>query len=93
VKAITVNTVHGKDESIQRVIKKFHPDIESMEGAAFFYVCMMEKIPCIQLRSISNRIERRNRADWDILLSLSNLNEVLSQFFNTLKEQKPSVSI
>ena len=91
VKAITVNKVHGKEESIRRTINKFHPDIESMEGAAFFYVSIMEKIPCIQLRSVSNRIERRNRENWDIHLSMHNLNEVISNFFVEIQELKPSV--
>jgi len=91
VKAITVNKVHGKEESIHRVVQKFHPDIESMEGAACFYVCMMEKTPCIQLRSISNRIERRNRDNWDIHLSMQNLNDVIFQFFREIQEMNPSL--
>ncbi len=85
VKAITVNKVHGNDDSIQRVIKKFHPDIESLEGAAFFYVCMMEKIPCIQLRAISNRVERRNRNSWNLDLSLQNLKQVTLQFMEEIQ--------
>ncbi|MBI3501378.1 MAG: futalosine hydrolase [Bacteroidetes bacterium] len=56
-KAITVNTVHGNASSIKKVVKKFNPDIESMEGAAFFLACMEEKIPCIQVRAISNYVE------------------------------------
>jgi futalosine hydrolase len=85
VKAITVNTIHGNDLSIQKAMKKFHPDIESMEGAAFFYVCMMEKIPCIQLRAISNRVERRDRSGWDIELSLKNLELTTINFLKTLQ--------
>jgi len=90
VKAITVNKVHGNDESIHRVIQKFHADIESMEGAAFLYVCLMEKIPCVQLRAISNRVERRNRGLWNIELALSNLNEVLFQFIENIEETELS---
>ncbi len=74
VKAITVNKVHGNNDSILNTIIKFHPDVETMEGAAFFYVCMMEKIPFLQLRSISNRIEHRNREAWNIILAMENLN-------------------
>jgi futalosine hydrolase len=90
VKGITVNTVHGNETSIHRVIQKFHADIESMEGAAFIYVCLMEKIPCIQLRAISNRVEHRNRALWNIELALRNLNEVLSHFIAGIEEIKLS---
>ena len=85
VKAITVNKVHGNSDSIQRIVKKFQPDVESMEGAAFFYVCMMEKIPCIQLRAISNRVERRNRPTWNTDLSLQNLKQVIAEFIESIQ--------
>ena len=84
VKAITVNTVHGHEKTIQRTRENFHPDVESMEGAAFHYVCMMEKIPSIQLRAISNRVERRNRPAWNIPLALNNLTDTTLHFLNQL---------
>lgn len=84
VNAITVNTVHGNKKSIKNAVQKYNPDIESMEGAAFFYVCMMEKIPCIQLRAISNYVERRNKNKWNIPLALNNLTNVTLDFIETL---------
>jgi futalosine hydrolase len=90
VKAITVNKVHGNEESIFRTVQKFHPDIESMEGAAFSYVCLMEKVPCIQLRAISNRVEHRNREFWNIELAVNNLNEVVLQFIESIEEMRLS---
>lgn len=75
---ITVNKVHGNEKSIQQVKSIFNPDVESMEGAAFFYVCMMEKIPCLQIRSISNKVEKRNREAWNIPLALKNLSTIVS---------------
>ena len=74
VKSITVNTAHGCEESIAKTKKRFSPQVESMEGAAFFYACKIAKIPCLQLRSISNYVERRNRDSWNIPLALHNLN-------------------
>lgn len=79
VKAITVNTVHGKAVSIKKVVKKFNPDIESMEGAAFFYACGEFKTPCIQIRAISNYVERRNKKNWKLGPAASNLNTFLEQ--------------
>lgn len=73
VSGITVNTVHGNTASIVKVRKKFNPDIESMEGAAFFFACEHEKIPCIQIRSISNYVERRNKKKWKMKLAVKNL--------------------
>lgn len=77
VKAITVNTAHGSAEAIAKTIKRFSPDVESMEGAAFFYVCKFVKIPCIQIRSISNYVEPRNRTSWNIPLAIKNLNTAI----------------
>jgi futalosine hydrolase len=44
-----------------------------MEGAAVFYVAMKMNIPCIQIRSISNYVERRNRESWKIKEALESL--------------------
>ena len=38
VRALTVNKVHGRAASIQEMRNKWNPDIESMEGAAFFQI-------------------------------------------------------
>jgi futalosine hydrolase len=56
-RAITVNTVTGSEATRIKLLKKFNPDIETMEGATFFYICAREKIPFLALRAISNRIE------------------------------------
>jgi len=64
VDGITVNTVHGRDSSIAAVAARFKPQVESMEGAAFMYVCLSHGLPFAQIRAISNVVERRNRAAW-----------------------------
>ncbi len=66
VEAITVQRVHGSDAECRKAFEKFGPVMESMEGAAFFYVCRMEKVPCLQIRAVSNRVERRNRSSWKV---------------------------
>jgi futalosine hydrolase len=85
VRGITVNTVHGNIESINKVEKRLQPYVESMEGAAFLKVCKEESIPCIQIRSISNKVEKRNRDNWNIPLAIKNLNDYLIQFIHSLK--------
>lgn len=70
---ITVNRVHGTAESIAAVINQFTPETESMEGAAVGYVCAKMVMPWVQIRSISNRVEPRNKANWNIPLALKNL--------------------
>lgn len=76
-KGISVNKVHGFEPSIQAIRNKYEVDVESMEGAAFFHACLMEQIPFVQIRSISNYVETRNRANWQMKLAIKNLNEVL----------------
>ncbi|HET6245693.1 MAG: futalosine hydrolase [Bacteroidetes bacterium] len=82
VESITVNLVHGEKKSIEKTINQYNAQTESMEGAAFFYSCFESKIPCIQIRSISNFIEKRNRASWDIPLAVKNLNETAFAILN-----------
>ncbi len=73
VKSITVNTTHGDDSSIQKITERFNPQVESMEGASFFYACLFEGITCAQIRAISNKVERRNKDNWDIPIAVKNL--------------------
>ena len=84
VSGITVNTVHGHADSIQKIAERLRPQTESMEGAAFLMCCALANVPGIQLRAISNRVERRNREAWIIPEALKNLNqkilEVLHDF-------------
>ncbi|WP_316810692.1 futalosine hydrolase [Pedobacter heparinus] len=80
VKGITVNRVHGNQKSIDRTIKQFNPDTESMEGAAVLYCCQQAALPCLQVRSISNYVEPRNKENWQVGLALKNLNEWTIEF-------------
>ena len=74
VKSITVNTAHGSEERIAKTEQRLRPQVESMEGAAFFYACKTAKIPCVQIRAISNYVERRDKASWDIPRAIQRLN-------------------
>jgi futalosine hydrolase len=75
VDAITVNTSTGSEISRDRLMKKFNPDIETMEGATFFYICSREEIPFLAIRAISNKVEARDKKKWNISLALDNLSE------------------
>ena len=85
VKAITVNTATGSYTTRDKLIKKYNPDIETMEGATFFYICSRERIPFLALRAISNMVEIRNKYNWDINLALFNLAEKFNEVVLTLK--------
>ncbi|MFQ5446401.1 MAG: futalosine hydrolase [Saprospiraceae bacterium] len=83
-KGLTVNKVHGSEASITAIRKKYTVDVESMEGAAFFYACLMAKQPFLEIRAISNYVEPRNREAWNLPLAIDNLNEVLFEILQTL---------
>ncbi len=84
VTGITVNTTHGNEKSIEKVFKKFHPYVESMEGAAFMFVCESEQIPYVQMRAVSNFVERRNKNNWKIPLAIENLNNKMMEILDSL---------
>lgn len=77
VTGITVNTVHGNDRSIQILHKRTSAETESMEGAAFYYACEQFGLSCMQVRSISNYVEKRDREKWEIGLAIEKLNDWL----------------
>ncbi len=81
---ITSDTVSGSEERIGRLRGLYGPDIESMEGASFFYICSLEKVPFIALRSISNRVEVRDRRNWHIERALKNLGERTEEIIRLL---------
>lgn len=75
VRGITVNTVHGRASTIADVIARFHPQVESMEGAAFMYACALAGVAYAQVRAVSNVVEQRNRAAWRIEDAIATLAE------------------
>lgn len=87
VKGITVNTTSGSRKLIEQWQFLYHPDIESMEGAAALFVCLQNNIPLIQIRAISNVVEPRNKDAWKMELAIQNLNNWLLNFVN-ISEKK-----
>jgi futalosine hydrolase len=80
VKGITVNKVHGNATTIAKTFSLYQPQTESMEGAAVFFACHQMGISALQVRSISNYVEPRNRDSWNIGLAIKNLNDWLISY-------------
>ena len=93
VNGITVNKVHGNTSSIHRDMALYHsvhgkPVVtESMEGAAFLHACIHEKIPCVQLRAISNYVERRNTGNWKLDSAIKNSNEKVLEVMRSYADE------
>ncbi len=75
VRAITTNTTHGSPAHIASMVQTWNPDIESMEGAAFFYCCLKADVPFLEIRGISNFVTSRDRTQWNIPLAIENLTQ------------------
>lgn len=86
VRGITVNQVSTNCEMITQLKDKYMPVVESMEGAAFHYVCLMEKIPFLQLRGISNQVGERDKGKWKIESTVDALNQQLIRLINHITE-------
>ncbi|HSN59697.1 MAG TPA: futalosine hydrolase [Ferruginibacter sp.] len=86
VSAVTVNMVSDDLNFANLYVQKYNADIESMEGAAFHYVCLQENVNFIQLRTISNRVGERDKSKWKMKEAIENLNKEL---FEIIKELAP----
>lgn len=84
VKAITVNKITDDKNQIEDQKKLFSAQAESMEGAAFHYVCLHMNIPFLQLRSISNMVGERDKTKWKMTEAISNLNNELNKIIQVL---------
>lgn len=83
----TVNAIRSSAAHTAVIRKKYDPETESMEGAAFHYVCLMENIPFIQLRAISNYVGERNKKNWKLREAVDRLDKELAEIIQKLIRQ------
>lgn len=86
VSAITVNEITTQKSKLDLYKEIFHPVLESMEGAAFHYACLMLGIPFIQMRTISNAVGDRNKKNWQIPFALDQLEKNMMKYFTLLQQ-------
>ena len=77
VEALTVNTATGSKYRAEELSLHCPCGVETMESAAFMYVSLNDNVPFISIRAVSNRVEARNFASWNIPLAVDNLNLLL----------------
>jgi futalosine hydrolase len=82
--AVTNNSISTDEMIIDRYKNKYMASIESMEGAAFHYVGIMESIPFIQIRGISNYVGERNKQHWKIKEALHATTEACQHLLDQL---------
>jgi futalosine hydrolase len=85
VTGISVNEITTSPEKIRFYRSAFRPVVESMEGAALHYTCLMENIAFLQLRSVSNFVGERDKRNWDMKKSIIQLNRELIRIVGSLE--------
>ncbi|BCS52331.1 futalosine hydrolase [Geobacter sp. SVR] len=63
---VTVSTCSGSEAQAEVLAGRFGALCENMEGAAIALTCLRYGIDCLEIRGISNLVEERNMAAWDI---------------------------
>lgn len=74
---ISVNEISTSIKRREYYSNELGAAIESMEGAALHYVGLMEDIPFLQLRAISNTVGERDKNNWNMKEAIHNLNEAI----------------
>ena len=85
-RGFTVNQISTGKGSMTTMHQRLGPDIESMEGAAFHYVCLQEDIPFIQLRGISNLVGDRDKSRWQISAAMETVRFALFKLIGKIHE-------
>lgn len=83
-KSISVNQITTQESQIDKLLKKYNPLIENMEGAALHYIGNLKRIQYLQIRSISNYVGERNKANWKLELAIKNLNKEVIRLIKQL---------
>ncbi len=83
-KAVTINKLTDDHLKIENIRQKYSPAVESMEGAAFHYVCLQQKINFLQIRGISNMVGERDKTKWQMKKAIQNLNKELLKIVENL---------
>lgn len=68
---VTVSTCSGTVVAGQQLYQRTQGIVENMEGAAVAQICVQYQIPFNELRAISNMVEDRNMAQWDLIGAMS----------------------
>ncbi len=84
VKALSANTAHGNATSIKKIQALYPAQIESMEGASIAFATNKMNYALLQIRCISNYVEKRDKSKWNIPLAITNLNTCLLKLIHQI---------
>ena len=84
VDAVSVNEISTDKDRIAYYRSALKAQVESMEGAALHFIGLMEKIPFLQFRSLSNFAGERDKTKWLMKEAIVNLNTELQKTLHKL---------
>lgn len=78
---LSVETVTGTDERARAQAERWDPVAEAMEGFGVWTAARAAGVPAYEIRTISNRVGRRDRASWEIGRALAALSLTAKRLF------------
>lgn len=76
-KSVTVAGVSASFARREHLYDKYRADLENMEGFAVGYAALRAGVPCVEIRSVSNKIGPRSKDEKDFDGALRTLGEIL----------------
>lgn len=83
---ITVSTCSGTDRQGEELARRFNAICENMEGAAVAQTCLRYGVDCLEIRGISNLVEERNMAAWDIAGAVEAAQHFVLRYLKAMQE-------
>lgn len=84
VDGVTVNEISTDKNRIDYYRDRLSASVETMEGAALHFVSLQEKIPFLQMRSLSNFVGERDKSKWVMDIAIANLNIELKRIITKI---------
>ena len=84
VDGVTVNEISTNKNRIDYYRNQLNASVESMEGAALHFVALQEKIPFLQMRSLSNFVGERDKSKWVMDIAIASLNIELKRIITKI---------
>ena len=81
---VTVSSCTGTRKRALELQKKFGAICENMEGASVAHICTLYGTPLLEIRGISNIVEDRDKAAWDIFLAAENCQNAVAKLLRDL---------
>lgn len=76
-RSLTVAGVTAGFDRARALWDRYHAELENMEGFAAAYACAREGIPCVEIRSVSNKVGPRGKNEKDFPGALRRLGGIL----------------